>query len=194
MAPHHVLDEKNLLLRLRDGDRNAFTKLYHRYAALLAAKLTRLFRDEDMAQDVLQDTFIKVWERREQLEVDRNFGAFLFTIAANISNNVFRKQLRETTHRMQAEQGKAQNYTHVEEALDLKEQRDRLHNALQKLPPKQREVFILHKLEGKSYKEIGALLQIKESTINNHLQQATKRIQEIINGGLGYITFFFIFF
>lgn len=185
-------DEKNLLEQLRDGDQHAFTVLYNRYAAQLAAKLIKLFRDEAEAQDVLQDTFIKVWEHRAQLDAEKPFGAFLFAVAANRANNLFRKQLRETTHRMRALHGKEEGYTHVEEQLTLKENYALLDSALEQLTPKQREVFVLHRLEGKSYREIAELLQISESTISNHLRQATKRIQAWMNTGpaLGAVILF----
>ncbi|WP_409591061.1 RNA polymerase sigma factor [Sphingobacterium sp.] len=89
------IDERELLLQLQAGNRTAFEKLYHRYAEKLTIKLLELVKSEDLAQDLLQDIFLKIWQIRTELKEEKSFGALLYTMATNQSRNAFRSSIRE---------------------------------------------------------------------------------------------------
>ncbi|SEO05378.1 RNA polymerase sigma-70 factor, ECF subfamily [bacterium A37T11] len=181
--------EKQLLVRLRDGDRQAFDQLYHAYAGRISAKLLHLLKSRDAAQDILQDTFIKVWEVRATIDPELSFVSFLYKIATNLASNAFRKEFRESRMRTGVQHSSTEGYSHVEEQLFRKEAQELLKQALDQLPPRQRQVFVMHKLEGKSYKEIGEELGITDSAINLHIQRAGKKLEAIIRSGKGLIIF-----
>ncbi|PRD47742.1 RNA polymerase sigma factor [Sphingobacterium haloxyli] len=185
MVEKNVIDEKELLLRLQQGDRMAFEKIYHIYAPRLAVKLSQLVKSEEISQDLLQDIFMKIWQMRREVDVERSFGALLYTMAANLSNNAFRTAVREQNRRMYAYP--QQSYTHIEENIQYEETNKLLEEALSTLSDRQREVYILHKLEGKSYKEIADLLQISHSAINQHLQLANKYIRAFMQSRLPHL-------
>src|SRR5690606_32796211 len=92
MRPLPPTDENELLLRLRSGDHSAFETLYCRYARRVAATLLKITRSREMAEDLLQDTFIKVWAVRNNIKPNHSFPAFVFTIAANLASNSVRKR------------------------------------------------------------------------------------------------------
>ncbi len=182
-------NEKQLLERLREGDRQAFDRIYQLYAGRISAKLLHLLKSRDAAQDILQDTFIKVWEVRASIDPELSFVSFLYKIATNLSSNAFRKEFRESRMRTGVQHSSTEGYSHVEEQLFRKEEQEMLQQALDQLPPRQRQVFVMHKLEGKSYKEIGEELGITDSAINLHIQRAGKKLEAIIRSGKGLIVF-----
>lgn len=181
MKPVPPVDENDLLLRLRDGDHDAFDVLYRRYANRVAATLLKLTRSREVAEDLLQDTFIKVWAVRDTIKPDHSFPAFVFTIAANLASNSVRKQLRDAHMQTQLQAQTTEGYVHIEETLIAAEEYDGLQQALAQLAPRQRQVFVLHKLEGKSYKEISEELAISTSAINHLIQRANKKLATLIN-------------
>lgn len=92
----YVLEEMDVeriyLERLRSGSYRDFTKLYESYASRLYAFALHLTHSDALAKDIVQETFIKVWVRREQIDLDMSFNAFLFTMAKNQLLNEFRRQ------------------------------------------------------------------------------------------------------
>ena len=84
--------ERIYLERLRSGSYRDFTKLYESYASRLYAFALHLTHSDALAKDIVQETFIKVWVRREQIDLDMSFSAFLFTMAKNQLLNEFRRQ------------------------------------------------------------------------------------------------------
>lgn len=167
--------EKELLGKLRYGDSSAFSSLYAIYAPRLSVKLLQLLRSEELAEDILQDIFVKIWEVRETIDPDQNFAAFLYKMAANRSKNVFRRNLYDEN--MRNELGKDLGYDPIENATNESDTKRILDLAMSKLTPRQREVYTLHKLEGLSYQEISEKLKISASAINHHIQEATKQLK-----------------
>lgn len=176
VKPIIVFAEKELIYRVKSGDQAAFEQLYFQYAGKLAQRLLQLLKSEELAADILQDVFLKVWEVRDRLDPDLSFGAFLYTIAGNYCKNSFRKALSQQLY--EQHHGFEEAYSPIEQQLDGKEAELALQAALEKLTPRQKEVFTLHKIEGLSYKEISAQLGISPNTINQLIQQANKQLKE----------------
>ena len=190
MVDQGNIDERELLLQLQKGDRIAFEKLYHKYAEKLTVKLLQLVKSEDLAQDLLHDILLKMWQIRTEIKEEKSFGALLYTMATNQSLNAFRSAVREQNRISQLNTGEF--YTHVEENLQFEETNKIFEEALSSLTPRQREVYVLHKLEGKSYKEISEQLQISHSAINQHLQIANKQIRTFLQSRLPQLLLFLL--
>lgn len=171
-------DEKDLLVKLREGDKHAFHAVYNLYADRLSGKLIHLLRSEELAEDILQDMFVKVWEMRDNIDPDQNFAALLYKMAANMSKNIFRRNLYDELMRSQI--GHDNAYNPIEDSINKSGAKTLLDSALSKLTPRQREVYILHKLEGRSYEEISTLLKISSSAINHHIQEASKQLKSLL--------------
>jgi RNA polymerase sigma factor (sigma-70 family) len=86
-----IINERELLLQLRNGDYHAFKKIYEIYAGRLSYKLLQLLQSEELAEDILQDIFVKVWEIRDTINPDLGFGALLYKMASNLSKNEYRR-------------------------------------------------------------------------------------------------------
>lgn len=173
-----ITDEKELLRRLRDGDEFAFKALYDIYARRLAARLIKLLRSEELAEDILQDIFIKIWEVRHTVNPELSFGALLYKMAANLSKNVYRRNVYDQLMRRQINPD--YSYNPIEESLSQSEAKGLLQAALNKLTPRQREVYIMHKIDGLSYQEISSRLNISASAINHHIQEASKQLRNTL--------------
>jgi RNA polymerase sigma-70 factor (ECF subfamily) len=186
----HITEEKELLRRLRDGDEFAFKGLYETYAPRLAAKLIQLLRSEELAEDLLQDLFIKIWEVRQTINPELSFGALLYKMAANLSKNVYRRNVYDQLMRKQINPEEGHNP--IEESLNQSEAKELLEAALNKLTPRQREVYVMHKIDGLSYQEISSKLNISASAINHHIQEANKQLRNILRSNHIFIIAVFI--
>ena len=94
MRDYPVHDERILLSLVASGDEPAFTRLFHLYEANIYPVVFRLTRDQQAAEEVLQDVFLKVWLKKEQLPDLENFGGWLYTIAENLTFNYLKSHQR----------------------------------------------------------------------------------------------------
>mgnify|MGYP001114919988 CR=1 FL=1 len=173
-----LFNEKELTERLIVGDKVAFEALYHHYSAPLLASLIRLVKSKSLAGELLQDTFIKIWERRQLTDPNQPFRPWLFTIARNLVYDYFRKASRDKKLHNTLLQLATDYFVHVEEAVLNKEIADQLREAIDALPPQRRQVFRLCREEGKTYEEVSRLLDISTSTISDHIVKANRFLQQ----------------
>lgn len=174
-------EEKELLLRLRDGNEQAFEFLYHTYKRKLAGNLLRLLKSEELVEEVLQDLFLKIWDTRTAINPELSFRSYLYRVAQNMVYDLFRKSARDkrvADHLMSAS---TELYSHIEEDIFKKENLYLLQQTIDRLPPQRRLVFTLFKIEGKSYKEISEQLGISHSTINEHIQKSNHFLRQQLN-------------
>lgn len=172
------LEEREQLLLLKRGNYEAFDAIYTIYSPRILGRLIRLLSNEAVAEELLQDLFFRVWDKREQIDVDQSFRAYLFKIAQNLVYDHFRKQSVDERYRADFIRSYSEFYEHIEEDLIFKQTEKRLMQVIDNLPPQCRQVYILFKLEGKSYAEITSIMGISKSTINNHLTKANSILKK----------------
>lgn len=167
---------------LRDGDEAAFASLYSKCEARLYTFAYKLTQDRDEAEEVVQEVFLKVWEKRQSLDPQQNFGGYLFTVAKNI---VYNKAKQRAYHFA------FQNYLasygsglchDTEQKLEFEELKALLEQIYSSLPPVRRKVFIMSRLQGLSNSEIAAELNTSTSNIENHLNKALRFVRERLRG------------
>lgn len=171
-------DEKILILLLAEDNEAAFEKLYRLYSERLFSYLIRVIKLEDVACELLQDIFLKVWNNRKHIDAELCFRSYMFRIAENLVYDFFRKAARDKKLQAILINTACKNYNPIEESICLKENGKLLQSAINTLPPKRRQVFKLVKMEECSYEEVSRLLNISVSTINDHIVKATKSIRE----------------
>ena len=172
--------EQELLEQLRSGSEAAFTKVYRLYSAQLFKKILRMVYDEDIAKELLQDLFMKIWEGREKIDPSRSFKSFLYAVGINLVYDYFRKTAKKNVMIARLISTAVEQYTHTEEGIIEKENMDIINSAVQKLPPQRKRVFVLCKLEGKSYAEVSKELNISSSTIHDHMVKANCLIRKYL--------------
>jgi RNA polymerase sigma-70 factor (ECF subfamily) len=188
--PESIRSEKELLVKLKAGDTNAFEQIYRSYSNRLFGNLLKLLRSETEAQEILQEAFLKIWQNRAQIDPERSFRSYLFKIAENKVFDHFRKAALEKRAQIQLSRASDIDNSLVDSMLLDKENLQVLTKAIDKLPPQRRQVFILVKLQGKTYKEVSEQLGISASTISDHIVKATKSIRDYLTNseeGLQYV-------
>jgi RNA polymerase sigma-70 factor (ECF subfamily) len=161
------------------GDEIAFGQLFRQYKDKLYSFILHLSGSATIAEDVLQDVFLKIWRDRHQLTNIDNFNAYLYRMAQNTAINVLRRQSREALLLTEV-QRLAPHGVQGDELLAAKEVRTALQQAINNLPPQQRKVYQLGKEQGLTYEQIAVSLGISTSTVRNHMVQALKTIREYI--------------
>ena len=170
-------EENALIARLAQGDKSAFQALYDRYKKKLATNLFHLLKSWDLVEEVLQELFIRVWENRSKIDVERSFRSYLYRIASNLVYDYYRSASRD---RVLA----ARFWEHIElhqypQRIQEQILRDKeLMRTIDMLPPQRKLVFRLCKFEGFSYEEVAKRLHISKAAVNDHISKANRFIIE----------------
>ena len=170
--------EKELLFRLKKDDEHAFKQLYQLYSGRIYGNLLKLLKKEEIAQELLQDVFLKIWMKRETIDPELSFRSYLFRIAENMVTDFFRKAAVDRKLRAHLISRATEEGLSADSMIHYKESDSMLNQAIRQLPPQRRQVFILCKIEGKSYKEVSRELGISTSTISDHIVKASHSIKK----------------
>ena len=192
------LSEKALLDLVKQSDQHAFRELYNRYSGKLYGNIRRMTKSSDVADDILQVVFVKIWENRLTIDIERSFKSYIYQIAQNTVFDHFRKNARDRSLILMTAREREdleERESPTEKWLGEKEDKRMLKKAVDQLPPRRREIYQLCKLEGYSYDQVSELLGISTSTINDHIVKASKTLREYLVYTRHYIPilFFFIF-
>lgn len=182
MKKHSLYIEKELLEATAAGDETAFAKLFEHYQPIIYTMVIRLSGSESMAEEIVQDSFLKVWLNRHQLTGMVNFGGWLYRIASNLTYDALRKaalqkKRKRTVAGQMAEHQSDSPFTSTETLL-LESQYARLvQEALGTLGERQLQAFRLVKLEGLSREEAASRMKISLSSLKTHLAVSLQKIR-----------------
>ena len=137
--------------------------------------------NQDVAEEILQDVFTKIWLKREKIDPAKDFVSFLNHISDNLAMDLFRKVQRDKALQLEIWASAVELYYHTEEKVFVKDTQQMLAKAIESLSPKRKEILMLNKFQEKSYKEIADQLGISVSTVSNQLVSALKDIKEYIH-------------
>ena len=164
--------EIELIRDFKKGDTKAFEKLFQKYHKKLYAFLFHLLHSKEDAEEIVQETFIKIWEKREDFIEGYSFDSFLYTVAKNAFLNLNRKKINRKVFEDhlnfldEISSGRADDY------VIFKETKEIINTIIEGLPPKRKEIFFLRKIEGLSRKEIAEKLDISIITVDSQLMKA----------------------
>ncbi|MBD1384582.1 sigma-70 family RNA polymerase sigma factor [Mucilaginibacter rigui] len=174
--------EKELLLKVANGDEHAFSELFNTHHQLLGTHIYRITDSVELAEEVVQDVFLKIWMSRETLTNVQNFRAYLFVISKNHALNCLRKVAKERIHQKTLEKnalsitpddspGLAGYYSLLDEAIDH-------------LPPQQQKVYLLSRHNRLKYDEIARQMGLSRETVKKYLQGATHSITSFVQSNI----------
>lgn len=187
-----LIDEQYVLQRLRNGDEQAFEAIYNWYYQQLTGHLLRLLKSTELAKEVLQDTFMALWVHRERIDENKSIKAYLFKIATNHAYNIFKRAAHDEKVRAYLYPAIETSYEHIETHLLAKENEQRFHEIVQRMPAKQRTVYTLCKLHGKSYEEASRELNMSIGTIHTHIKRANQFLKKSITSFPEFSLYFFL--
>jgi len=177
-----LLSERELLLRVASGDEHAFSELFNAHHQHLGTHIYRITDSVELAEEVVQDIFLKIWMNRETLKAVQNFKAYLFVISKNHALNCLRKLAKQRTHQKSIED----NIT----KLQLADNNDTagyytlLDEAIDHLPPQQQKVYLLSRHNRLKYDEIASQLGLSRETVKKYLQGATHSITNFVQANI----------
>lgn len=178
-------DKTYTIPKLREGDKDAWIALFKEYYVSLCAYSRRYVGRKDIAEEIVSETFFKIWENRKTIVIHTSIKSYLFQAVANNSLHHLRKLNREekledyftgTEKQNIGFMETAENVT--EQSLLLQELDARIADAVNQLPPQQRMAFRLKRFEGKKNREIADEMGIAVKTVEMHLSKALLALRE----------------
>jgi RNA polymerase sigma-70 factor (ECF subfamily) len=170
-----------LVARVRDGDIDALGELYERYKSKVYRTATAITHDERMAEDILQEVFLRVNRYADSFDQTQPFEPWIYRITVNLSYSWTNKAKRWVCFFQNAiERLKAPSKRDPERVTESREQRELLRQAIDGLPDSHRVVIILYYLEGLSVNEIAYALGVPEGTVKSRLYYAREKLKEAI--------------
>ncbi len=195
MNQHQKLSDQELSHQIANEDKNAYQILFEKYAPRIYSFSLNYLKNKSDAEELVQDVFLKIWEKRHILDASQNIKAFIFKIAVNTIYDFIRRKNIEYAFEDYARLNytKDSNYTWHE--VIFEEMRQNLDKLVAKLPEQQQKIFKLSKLEGFTNDEIANKLDLSKRTVENHLYRAISFLKEhFAYQSILALLFFYIFY
>jgi len=151
--------------------------LYDMYKNKLFTYALRLTESEMLAEDIVQDVFLKLWNNQQSMKSIEKLDSYLFRMCKNDIINHFRRTSHETLILAELFHQKPAGYNDTQETVAFKEAEKILSDVLEKLTPQQKAIYHLSRDDGKTHEEIAAILQIAPNTVKNHIIKAMSLIR-----------------
>lgn len=167
---------ESLQLMLDKGNKKAFTDFYTQYFKRLLIESDKYVKDIYVAEEIVQDVFLKIWERSDDLTQIQSIKSYLYRSVINASINYVNRQRNLELHHQKI----VDEFTE-DQADQLDEENELivlLFDEIEKLPPKCREIFKMNRFERLKYREIALKLDVSERTVENHIANALKLLRE----------------
>lgn len=170
-------------------DEDAFRLLFVNFFPSLTVFARRYVSDLETSEDIVQDTFLKIWKNRKKLEITTSTRNFLVTTVKNSCVDYLRKKETEARYHEYTSQDKEQLYSE-EDIFTLKELEEMVNSALEKLPENIRQIFEKSRFEGKTYREIAEECSISVKTVESYMTRALKHLRSELKD---YLPFYVLF-
>jgi RNA polymerase sigma-70 factor (ECF subfamily) len=173
-------NEVECVNKIRSGDSSAFEELFNLYCQQLINFARRYVLDKQIAENIVQDVFVSIWQSRTNLDPSKMIKAYLFTAVKNNS-------LKHLRHLKIENKGIDDSPTYIydderpDKKLDEKEVELKIHHAINELPEKCREIFKMNRFENLKYAEIAEILDISIKTVETQMGRALKKLRDRLN-------------
>ena len=190
------ISDENLVTALKGNDHYAFDKLFRKYGPALFSFVKSVLKEEYDAEEAVQDVFLKIWDKRKDLDPTLSFKSYLFTIALNTSRKFYVKKLRREKYKQDIAWEIHEDHTSDFDVAEYQNLLDYIDKIIDRLPPSRREIFILSKKDGLKNAEIAERLNISEQTVKNQLVSAMKflRSETVKDDNIPGLLFFLLFY
>ena len=171
-------DTEKIILKFKAGEASALYTIYDMHSQKLYRFALGLLKDHDNACEIVQEVFVTLWEKRNQVDITFDFENYIFTIAHNAIRKFFRKKSMENKFRDILLNTSTETIENADTSIIYNELLELANRTIEKLPPKRKTVFKLSRLEGLTIKEIASRLDISTRTAENQLARALKYLKE----------------
>ena len=187
----HSKISTNLISDLKKGDQKAFKFIFDLLCSNLVYFSYNIVKDQSTAENIVQDVFLHIWEKRKSLNEDQNLKTYLYTIVKNRSLKYIRHQ--NVVHKNEPELKLIySDKIEIDKKIESEELSRQYEKAINKLPEKCREIFLLSRNYNLKYKEIAELLGISVKTVETQISRALKTLRDYLSHLITIILTFFV--
>ena len=172
--------DQDLLLAFKEGSETAMSTIYHSYFKKLYLSAYRLLRDAHVCEDIVQEVFVSLWQKRETLEITHSLSGYLFTATRFQVLTYIRKGKANHTSLFEQLEERIWGEPTAENLLYQKELKARMDGIVESMPGKMREVYLLSRVHLLSHKEIATQLDISAKTVETQIRNALIRIRHFL--------------
>lgn len=182
--------DEELMVRYRDGDVAVFPEIVRRYKDRLVSAVVRLVGDRDKAEDIVQETFLRVHRNAHRYKTIARFSTWIYTIALNMAKNELRNTRRRRTTSLWEigpdRDGEATPFDipdraeRPDEAYERRNLRAAMERCIDRLPAKYKTIIVLRDVEGLSYEEIADVLKLPKGTVKSRMNRARLRFKDLL--------------
>jgi RNA polymerase sigma-70 factor (ECF subfamily) len=170
-------EDNELYLKLKEGDEKAFEVLFRKYYAALCSYANQFLFEKSLSEEVVQDMFLKIWEKRAVLTIEMSLKHYVFRSVRNRCLNLIQHEKVKKQYAGMVLENSAHEISPDEYFLEVDLVR-RIEKSIESLPPKRREIFKLSREQGLKYKEIADSLGISVKTVEVQMGLALKQLRE----------------
>lgn len=182
----------NLAYQIKLGEKKAFQKLFNMYAPKIYSFSLSYLKNKLDAEELVQDVFLKVWEKRESLDISQDLKAYLFKVAINAIYDFIRHKNVETAYQNFAAANTDRKSNSTWHTIVYNEIRKKYSQLVEQFPEQQKKIYRLSKEEGLSNDEIAHKLNLSKRTVENHLYRAVLILKQHFNSKSTVIILLFI--
>lgn len=182
------MDEKYIIAGLRNKDKTVFDFVFSYYYTGLCTYTRRWVNDRDVAEDLVQDFFVRLWIDSSRIEITSSLKSYFFTSVKNRAINHLKHNKIKTKFGVAVMNGFNEEYNNWE--LTEPELTELIEKGMQKLPPRCREIFILSRFEGKDNMKIAETFGISKRTVELQISNALKTLRTVLNDYLPSLLLF----
>lgn len=191
MSALTLIDERELLIRIASDDEHSFEQLFNIYHSHLFTYVFRISESAELAEEIVQDVFLKLWINRQALAEVTNFKSYLFTVSKNHTLNCIKKIVKERLLKREVEPGIIESIP--EESTETPLYFSLLDEAVNQLPPQQKKIYLMSRHERLKYAQIADELGLSKETVKKYLQIATASITTYVRENMKRLAGFLFF-
>jgi RNA polymerase sigma-70 factor (ECF subfamily) len=170
-----INNDRILLERLKKGDTTCFELLYSKYSGKLYNYVLNISKgDCYLAEEIVQNVFVKIWEIYPHIDTEGSFNSFVYTVGRNMFLNVIKTRIQECLYYDFVIEHENKFENSVEKEVEYKMLEEHIDKLIEQLPPARRKIFILSRMKHLPNKEIASLLDISQNTVESQLNKATQ--------------------
>ena len=177
-------NEKELLLKVAENNETAFSQLFLHWHQLLAGYVFRITESRELTEEIVQDVFMKIWMIRETMAGINDFKHFLLVVSRNQAFDVLKNELREKEFKRTWEKENKPGLFVENNDPEIASRSSLIDQAIDSLPPRRKNVYLLSRHERLTYKEIASRLGISRESVKTHLKLASDSISAFIRSKL----------
>lgn len=176
----NFLDDRELLLKVAKGDQMAFRIIYDRYRKKIFSIAYQILKSDDLAEEVMQETMLKLWQVAGNLNEDTFLESYLRTLTRNRSFNVLRRQVLEAKAALERGRDWKEAHNETEEQILLEDTGKVLQHAISLLPAQQKLVYQLCQQQGLKYEEAATQLNLSPLTVQSYMKLALRFLRNYV--------------